>query len=258
MNSDKQREMYRAFESDANEILFGHRTAPTRPLTDKEVMTRKKIILKLVDQKLKFELIEMMRKSEQQTFTPFSSSNYYDYPSNYYNSHGETSNSYGYSGYHNFNQNSYGYGLFGSDRQYDYPHTQSHYPHIQPVYPPAQHFENPVHTMWTQADYNFQPKFQFPEQYQNAIGGPIFNLNHNKHNPNLIQLSTDPSKNTEPKRTSIDCPINGKLNTATIINWVIKHCKIKMYLNFNWLFEKCYNKGLQLATKSVLSPIKTN
>lgn len=52
--------LYKEFEPDANEIMFGQRTLPDRPLTTKESSKRKKIIMKLVDQKLKFKLIELM------------------------------------------------------------------------------------------------------------------------------------------------------------------------------------------------------
>ncbi|XP_037041082.1 uncharacterized protein LOC119077858 [Bradysia coprophila] len=68
MCSEKQRELYTQFEPDANEILFGQRTSPNRPLTDQELSKRRKIVLKLVDQKLKFELIELLRKQQEQTY----------------------------------------------------------------------------------------------------------------------------------------------------------------------------------------------
>lgn len=54
--------LLKEFEPDANEIMFGQKTLPDRPLTHNEALKRKKIILKLVDQKLKFKLIEMMGK----------------------------------------------------------------------------------------------------------------------------------------------------------------------------------------------------
>lgn len=53
--------LYKESEPDANEIMFGQKTLPDRPLTMRETSKRKKIIMKLVDQKLKFKLIEMMR-----------------------------------------------------------------------------------------------------------------------------------------------------------------------------------------------------
>lgn len=52
--------LYKEFEPDANEIMFGQRTLPDRPLTTRESSKRKKIIMKLVDQNLKFKLIELM------------------------------------------------------------------------------------------------------------------------------------------------------------------------------------------------------
>lgn len=67
MCSEQQRELYSQFEPDANEAVFGQRTAPDRPLTDKEVSQRKRIILKLVDQKLKFDLIALMRQQQEQS-----------------------------------------------------------------------------------------------------------------------------------------------------------------------------------------------
>lgn len=60
-------ELYTQFEDDANEVVFGQKRAPDRPLTDKEISEKKRIILKLVDQKLKFELIELMRRQQEQT-----------------------------------------------------------------------------------------------------------------------------------------------------------------------------------------------
>ncbi|XP_037044073.1 uncharacterized protein LOC119080005 [Bradysia coprophila] len=54
--------LYKELEPDANEIMFGQKTPPDRPLTMKEESKRKKILLKLVDQKLKFKLVEMMRQ----------------------------------------------------------------------------------------------------------------------------------------------------------------------------------------------------
>lgn len=59
METDK---LYKEFEPDANEILFGQKTLPNRLLTPREASKRKKIIMKLVDQKLKFKLIELMRQ----------------------------------------------------------------------------------------------------------------------------------------------------------------------------------------------------
>lgn len=74
MNTDNQQEMYLSeFEPDANEIMFGRRTAPHRLLTEKEVAKRKKIILKLVDQKLKFELIELMKRQLTNTSNAYTS-----------------------------------------------------------------------------------------------------------------------------------------------------------------------------------------
>lgn len=52
--------LYKELEPDANEIMFGQKTLPNRPLTMKETSKRKKILLKLVDQRLKFKLIELM------------------------------------------------------------------------------------------------------------------------------------------------------------------------------------------------------
>lgn len=66
MDSGELREDYSEFEPDANEIMFGQRKAPDRPLTVKELSKRRKIILKIVDQKLKSELAELMRLKEQQ------------------------------------------------------------------------------------------------------------------------------------------------------------------------------------------------
>lgn len=56
-------EDFKEFEPDANEVMFGQKTLPDRPLTNAEVLTVKKIMLKLIDQKLKFKLIEMMSKA---------------------------------------------------------------------------------------------------------------------------------------------------------------------------------------------------
>lgn len=59
METDK---LFKELEPDANEIMFGQKTLPNRPLTMKEESKRKKILLKLVDQKLKFQLVELMRQ----------------------------------------------------------------------------------------------------------------------------------------------------------------------------------------------------
>lgn len=65
MNTNKQENLYTEFEPEANEIVFGQKTLPDRPLTDKEKSKRKKIILKLLDQKLKFQLIELMSQQQK-------------------------------------------------------------------------------------------------------------------------------------------------------------------------------------------------
>lgn len=52
--------LYKELEPDANQVMFGQKNLPDRPLTTKEVSKRKKIIMKLVDQRLKFKLIELM------------------------------------------------------------------------------------------------------------------------------------------------------------------------------------------------------
>lgn len=65
MDSAKQHQIYAEFEEDANEIVFGQKALPDRSLTDKEVTKRRKTILKLYDQKLKFELVELMERQKQ-------------------------------------------------------------------------------------------------------------------------------------------------------------------------------------------------
>lgn len=59
--ADTTDNLYKKLEPDANEVMFGQKTLPNRPLTVKEASKRKKILLKLVDQELKFKLIELMR-----------------------------------------------------------------------------------------------------------------------------------------------------------------------------------------------------
>lgn len=66
MDSAKQSNMYTDFEPEANEIMFGQRTLPNRPLTDKELSRRKRLMLKLLDQKLKFDLIELMARQQKE------------------------------------------------------------------------------------------------------------------------------------------------------------------------------------------------
>lgn len=61
-----QGELYAEFEPTANEIVFGQKTLPNRPLTDKEKSEKKKILMKLVDQKLKFDLIKLLTARKQQ------------------------------------------------------------------------------------------------------------------------------------------------------------------------------------------------
>lgn len=64
MSSDDS-DAYTEFEPDVNEILFGQKTLPNRPLTPKEISKRKKIILKLIDQKLKFQLIGLLTQQQK-------------------------------------------------------------------------------------------------------------------------------------------------------------------------------------------------
>lgn len=56
---DQKEEYFRESQLEANKILFGVEEPP-RPLTNVEVSKRKKLILKLVDQKLKMKLTELM------------------------------------------------------------------------------------------------------------------------------------------------------------------------------------------------------
>lgn len=187
MSSDRHRAMYTEFEPDANEILFGQRTAPNRPLTEKEVATKKKLILKFVDQRLKFELVELMGRQQQPTFTSFIPSNLYDFPTDC-NQH--TSNVYNCvssSGFHDFN--------------HEHGHEQNESV-WQPNYPVVQQHEDPVHTMWPTADYNFQPNFQLSEQHRNTTMTPFLHPNRNQRHPNLILVSTESSKDTKPKCSS--------------------------------------------------------
>ncbi len=58
---DQKEECFRESEKEANKILFGA-AEPSRPLTNSEVSKRKKLILKLVDQKLKQKLTELMNQ----------------------------------------------------------------------------------------------------------------------------------------------------------------------------------------------------
>lgn len=56
---DQKEEYFRESQLEANKVLFGTEE-PSRPLTNVEVSKRKKLILKLVDQKLKKKLTELM------------------------------------------------------------------------------------------------------------------------------------------------------------------------------------------------------
>lgn len=58
---DQKEEYFRESQLEANKILFGVEE-PSRPLTNVEVSKRKKLILKLVDQKLKMKLSELMNQ----------------------------------------------------------------------------------------------------------------------------------------------------------------------------------------------------
>ncbi|KAG4071369.1 hypothetical protein HA402_004073 [Bradysia odoriphaga] len=58
---DQKEEYFRESQIEANKMLFGV-AEPTRPLTNNEVSKRKKLILKLVDQKLKQKLTELMSR----------------------------------------------------------------------------------------------------------------------------------------------------------------------------------------------------
>lgn len=62
---NQKEEYFRESQKEANKILFGAEE-PSRPLTNVEVSKRKKLILKLVDQKLKMKLTELMNQFSEQ------------------------------------------------------------------------------------------------------------------------------------------------------------------------------------------------
>lgn len=177
MTSDAQREKYIEFEPEANEIMFGRQ--PDRPLTEKELSKRRKIILKLVDHKLKIELMDLMSNSKQQTHSSTMASNLNN---NDYNQHGYSSNVYG-------SVPSIGF------------HGQDQFGNLwKPAYSHIQQYEVPVNAAWLQGGHNIQPKLQFSEQYQHTTTGPLFHPNRKE--PNLINPSTEALRNTKPKCTS--------------------------------------------------------
>lgn len=172
MNSDH--ELYSGFEPDANEIMFGQRTLPDRPLTANEVSKRKRIILKLVDQKLKIELIGLMSRHEQQTNKSNANSvtTAWTMPSNY-------------SRPQNVCQQSYPSGPV-------YP-QQNGQPQLEnvwqlPIYP--QQYTMHDNTAWSHLGYNSQPNHQLLEQHQNRINKSPLHPSHQQPNPNSIYPST--------------------------------------------------------------------
>lgn len=196
MTSETQREKYIEFEPEANKIMFGGQ--PDRPLTEKELSKRRKIILKLVDHKLKLELMDLMSNSKQQTHSYTMASNINN---NDYNQHGHSSNVYESMPSICFN----GQDKFGNL--------------WTPAYSPIQQYEVPVNAAWLQGGHNIQPNFQFSEQYQRTITGALFHPNHKE--PNLINPCTGALRNTEPNCTSSN--IAGKVSKSKTFVLLPKH-----------------------------------
>lgn len=185
MNS-KQQDCYTEFEPDANEIMFGQRTAPNRTLTEKELSRRKRIILKLVDQKLKFELIELMKRQLKNTSNVHASSSDSSVAS-YSNTESWTMTSNYYSS-QNFNQ----HGHFGSG--YLQQNWQPRFENAWQPSVPQQHG-----SAWSHVRHHHsQSSFQFFEPHQNRIMRPSFRPFGNHSNLNSGHTSTLSSKSTKP------------------------------------------------------------
>lgn len=72
--SDIEDNLYTEATKEANEILFGSQTSPEKPWPEKVVSKRKKLVLQLIDQKLKFKLIKLMSQFGEQNQRKASSS----------------------------------------------------------------------------------------------------------------------------------------------------------------------------------------
>lgn len=192
--------LYKEVEPEANEIVFGQKNVPDRPLTTKEISKRKKTILKLVDQKLKFRLIELMSQQVASEHTKETATTIPSVAQTINNSHSYTSyesqpNWYPYSGVQNAE---------GNWRQHCQPEWQP------PNYPPL--YGTVVDTSWNN-NFCHQPNFQGNIQYSNQ------DLDTNqsfvckaKQNPNLISPVVDATKmsnaiyrnNKTSTKTSVD------------------------------------------------------
>ncbi len=199
MCSERERELYIQFEPEANEVVFGQRTAPDRPLSAKELSLRKKIILKLIDQQLKFELIELMtRKKEQEQTIAISSHGHSSSTSTDASSHSTTASTIpsNHHGYQNPNQQA----EFGSNWQAAAYPQQCGIPNF----------------------YDSRPNFHFYKPFQNTIQTPLTRHQRDKQkphrnqtNPNLVILPIQPSTNNDTNsRTSTNTNDSKGINTS--------------------------------------------
>lgn len=229
MNSNH--ELYSGFEPDANEIMFGQRTLPDRPLTAKEVSKRKRIILKLVDQKLKFELIGLMNRHEQQTnksniyaspITPVTTA--WTMPSNYC---------------HLQNVCHQGY---PSGPVYPQQNQQPQLENVWqlPIYP--QQYAMPDNIAWSHLGYNSQPN-----QHQNRINKSPLHPSRQQPNPNLIHPSLTTSTTYTTDKTSTTGCMSQKrsrwapsssVHSVRILHFLATKFSVWEKKSPNWFFHK--------------------
>lgn len=67
--SEDEDNIYTEATREANEILFGNQASPEKPWTEKVASKRKKLVLQLIDQKLKFKLVDLMSQFGKQNQT---------------------------------------------------------------------------------------------------------------------------------------------------------------------------------------------
>lgn len=188
MTSDKPVD-YTEFEPEANEIMFGQKTLPDRSLTDPEKSERKKIILKLFDQKLKFELIDLLSQQQKKASTPnvlIDSDTVADSipPNNLYS---------GATDYRQQNSQP-------QSQNYWKPQFQTHW---QPLTYPEHYTMHPS-TSWANPVHNFQSNSQHWQLHQK----PSYNRSQIHHNANFYHPSTISSNSTVLASRSNNIVIN--------------------------------------------------
>ncbi|KAG4074021.1 hypothetical protein HA402_014226 [Bradysia odoriphaga] len=174
--------LYKELEPDANEIMFGQKTLPDRPLTMKEESKRKKILLKLVDQKLKFKLVEMMRQQVDKQHKQETSATTIPTVCHAINNYSQpTYGSNGYQSQSNWSPWS------DSGVQHAEGNWQQHYPDGSQASAYQLHYGTIVDKSWSSHQPNVQPNEQDHFRYAHQNVNPTMSLKR-KHiqNPHLI------------------------------------------------------------------------